>query len=35
MRIDELQAKQRETGLDLRDKEELRALLGNLNAARP
>jgi DNA primase len=34
-RIDELQAKQRETGLDLRDKEELRALLGNLNAARP
>ena len=29
-RIDELQAKQREGGLDVRDKEEMRALLGNL-----
>ncbi|HET7656086.1 MAG TPA: toprim domain-containing protein, partial [Luteimonas sp.] len=29
-RIDELQAKRAETGLDERDKEELRALLGNL-----
>jgi DNA primase len=34
-RIDELQAKGRESGLDTRDKEEMRALLGNLNAARP
>jgi len=32
-RIDELQAKQRDGGLDVRDKEEMRALLGNL--ARP
>jgi DNA primase len=32
-RIDELQAKNRESGLDTRDKEEMRALLGNLNAA--
>src|SRR5690606_5529768 len=29
-RIDELQAKQREGGLDTRDKEEMRALLANL-----
>jgi DNA primase len=29
-RIDELQEKQRASGLDVRDKEELRALLGNL-----
>ena len=29
-RIDELQEKQRTSGLDVRDKEELRALLGNL-----
>ena len=28
-RLDELQAKQREGGLELRDKEELRALLAN------
>jgi DNA primase len=33
-RIDELQAKQRDTGLDARDKEEMRALLGWLNAPR-
>jgi len=30
-RIDELQEKQRASGLDPRDKEELRALLGNLS----
>jgi DNA primase len=34
-RIDELQAKQRESGLDARDKEEMRALLGWLNPPRP
>jgi DNA primase len=33
-RIEELQAKNRESGLDIRDKEEMRALLGNLNASR-
>ena len=33
-RIDELQAKRTDTGLDLRDKEELRALLGSLLSAR-
>ncbi|TAK39025.1 MAG: DNA primase [Lysobacteraceae bacterium] len=33
-RIDELQAKQRESGLDVRDKEEMRALLGNLLTSR-
>ena len=33
-RIDELQAKRAESGLEERDKEELRALLGNLLAAR-
>ena len=33
-RIDELQEKQRTASLDVRDKEELRALLGNL-APRP
>jgi DNA primase len=33
-RIDELQAKRAESGLEERDKEELRALLGNLGAAR-
>ncbi|MFC7302407.1 DNA primase [Cognatiluteimonas weifangensis] len=32
-RIDELQAKQRDSGLDAHDKEELRALLGRLLAA--
>ena len=30
-RIDELQEKQRTSGLDVRDKEEMRALLGNLS----
>ena len=34
-RIDELQEKQRGSGLDLRDKEEMRALLGNLAARTP
>jgi DNA primase len=34
-RIDELQAKRAESGLEERDKEELRALLGNLLTARP
>ncbi len=34
-RIDELQAKRAESGLEERDKEELRALLGNLVSARP
>ncbi|MEO5566017.1 MAG: DNA primase [Luteimonas sp.] len=34
-RIDELQAKRADTGLEERDKEELRALLGNLGAPRP
>ncbi len=33
-RIDELQAKRAESGLEERDKEELRALLGNLGAVR-
>jgi len=33
-RIDELQEKQQASGLDARDKEELRALLGNLSAPR-
>jgi DNA primase len=34
-RIDELQAKRAESGLEERDKEELRALLGNLLTGRP
>jgi DNA primase len=33
-RIEELQAKRAESGLEERDKEELRALLGNLNSPR-